>query len=241
MGDIPDGPGWCPAYAGRMADEQRETSDQVTRSSARMAAGTTLRTILDLAIDGAPNWPGAKLAASRQLAKHPRTDDAIDAVVNSHIALASTSGFLTNVGGLVVTTITMPVNLVGLALLQGRMVAAIAHLRGYDIEDVRVRTAIMMCMLGGEEISRLSAKGKLPASPLLVATAPIVDPQLNETVSERVVGNLFTTHGGKTLGVIATKRIPVLGGGIGAVFDGIATRQIGKFAKDELVQRRAIH
>ena len=31
-----------------------------------------------------------------------------------------------------------PANLAGVALLQGRMVGAIAHLRGYDVDDPRV-------------------------------------------------------------------------------------------------------
>ena len=226
-------------YADRMADQQNG-SDEVTRPSARVMAGTTLRAILEVAVQGSNNLPGARSVAAKHLQKHPRVEEAIDSVITTHIALASTSGFLTNVGGLVVTAISLPANLLGLAVLQSRMVAAIAHLRGYDIDDTRVRTAIMMCMMGGDEISKLTAKGRLPGPPLLVATAPIADPLLNEAVSEQVVTSLLTTHGGKTVGVMATKRIPIVGGGIGAVFDGVATRQIGKFAKNELVQRRAI-
>lgn len=223
-----------------MAQKQSGTSDEVTRPAAQVAAGATLRRILDLAIEGTGSMPGAKATAAKHLAKHPRTDEAIDALITSHITLASTSGFLSNVGGLVVTAISLPMNVLGLAVLQGRMVAAIAHLRGYDIEDTRVRTAIMMCLVGGEEVTKLIAKGKLPGSPLLVATAPIADSTLNETVSERVVASLLALHGGKGVGVLATKRIPIIGGGIGAVFDGVATRQVGRYAKTELVQRRAI-
>ena len=37
-----------------------------------------------------------------------------------------------------------------------------------------------------------------------------------------------------------TRRVPLLGGGIGAVMDGIATHQIGKYAKGELLRRRAL-
>ncbi|QGF22933.1 EcsC family protein [Raineyella fluvialis] len=215
-------------------------ADEVSRNSARSTAGTTLRRILDLAIDGVPSMPGAKAVAAKQLQKHPRTDEAVDAVISSHIALASASGFLSNVGGLVVTAISLPMNIVGLAVLQARMVAAIAHLRGYDIEDTRVRTAVLMCLMGGEEVTRLVGKGKLPGTPLLIATAPIANASLYEDVSEKVVASLLTIHGGKSVGVLATKRIPIIGGGIGAVFDGVATRQIGTFARGELVQRRAI-
>ena len=39
--------------------------------------------------------------------------------------------------------ITIPANITGLALIQCRMIAGIAHLRGYDLDDPRVRNAIL--------------------------------------------------------------------------------------------------
>lgn len=211
-------------------------ADQVSPSALK----NTIHQILDLAIDGAPQMPGAKLVAAKQLGKHPHVNEAIDAVVTSHIATAGTQGFLTNVGGLVTTAIALPINLVGLMMVQCRMVASIAHLRGYDIDDSRVRAAIMMCLIGDDDVKRLVRKGKLPGSPLVVATAPVVDPSLTATVAERVINSLLTTHGGKAVGVLATKRIPIIGGGIGAAYDAFATRQVGQYAKSELVQRRAL-
>jgi hypothetical protein len=46
--------------------------------------------------------------------------------------------------------------------------------------------------------------------------------------------------GGKHLPLMITRSIPLVGGGVGAVLDGMATYHIGQFAKKELVQRRAI-
>ena len=43
------------------------------------------------------------------------------------------------------------------------------------------------------------------------------------------------------MALMVTKRIPLLGGGIGAVMDGYATAQIGKYAKSELLRRRALN
>jgi hypothetical protein len=34
--------------------------------------------------------------------------------------------------------------------------------------------------------------------------------------------------------------VPLLGGGIGAVMDGYATKQVGTYAKGELLRRRAL-
>ena len=39
--------------------------------------------------------------------------------------------------------LTIPTNITGLALIQCRMIAGIAHLRGYDLDDPRVRNAIL--------------------------------------------------------------------------------------------------
>ena len=120
------------------------------------------------------------------------------------------------------------------------MVAAIAHLRGYDLDDLRVRTALIMCLLGGEKVAQQIAQGVLPTSPMAIATAPMFDATLDRQVAEEVVADLAARIGGKNLALVLTKRVPLLGGGIGAVLDGIATHQIGTYAKGELVRRRAL-
>ena len=71
---------------------------------------------------------------------------------------------------------------------------------------------------------------------MAVATAPMFDPELDRRVAEEVVGDLAARIGGKNLALVVTKRMPLVGGGIGAVMDGIATHQIGAYAKGELVR-----
>jgi uncharacterized protein (DUF697 family) len=205
------------------------------------AAGGTLRRVLEVAIDGVGRLPSAKQVASRALERHEGSlDSAIDAIVDSHVRLASAQGFVTNLGGLALLPVAIPANLTGIAVLQVRMVAAIAHLRGYDLNDDRVRTALVMCLLGGEQVGRFIAEGKLPTSPMAIATAPVFDPDLDLRVAEEVVGDLMARIGGKNLALMVTKRVPLVGGGIGAVVDGFSTHQIGKYAKGELVRRRAL-
>ncbi|HEY5820416.1 MAG TPA: EcsC family protein [Propionibacteriaceae bacterium] len=205
------------------------------------AAGGVLRRVLEVAIDGYGKLPGAKAAAARQLQRNGGSvDGAVDSIVDFHVRLASAQGFVTNLGGLAMVPVAIPANLAGVAVLQVRMVAAIAHLRGYDLDDNRVRTALIMCLLGGEEVAKHIAEGKLPTSPMAVATAPVFDPDLDQRVAEEVVANLASRIGGKNLALVVTKRVPLVGGGIGAVLDGVSTHQIGKYAKGELVRRRAL-
>ncbi|MCW2804480.1 MAG: hypothetical protein JWN06_2697 [Propionibacteriaceae bacterium] len=208
---------------------------------APQAAGGALRRVLEIAIDGVGKLPSAKTVAARQMERYGGSvDEAIDSIIDIHVRLGSAQGFVTNLSGAVLLPIAIPANLAGIAVVQVRMVAAIAHLRGYDLNDSRVRTALVMCLLGGEQVARQIAKGKLPTSPMAVATAPIFDPDLDRQVAEEVVADLISRVGGKNLALVVTKRVPLVGGGIGALMDGIATHQIGKYAKSELVQRRAL-
>jgi uncharacterized protein (DUF697 family) len=204
-------------------------------------AGGALRRVLELAIDGYGRLPGAKTVAAKYLQRHGGSvDDAIDNLIDAHVRLASAQGFVTNLGGVAALAIAVPANLAGVAVLQVRMVAAIAHLRGYDVDDNRVRTALVMCLLGGEQIAQRIVEGKLPTSPMTVATAPMFDSDLDRVVAEEVTSGLASRVGGRNMALVVTKRVPLLGGGIGAVMDGYATRQVGRYAKSELLRRRAI-
>ena len=208
---------------------------------APQAAGGILRRVLEIAIDGIGKVPSAKSVAAKQMDRHGGSvDAAIESIIDIHVRLGSAQGFVTNLGGVAALAMAVPANLTGTAVIQVRMIAAIAHLRGYDLSDNRVRTALIMCLLGGEQIAKGIASGKLPTSPMAVATAPIFDPDLDRRVAEEVVADLLNRVGGKNLALVVTKRVPLIGGGIGAVMDGIATRQIGKYAKSELIQRRSL-
>ncbi|GAB2591932.1 EcsC family protein [Microlunatus antarcticus] len=213
----------------------------VARSMNPGAAGGALRRVLEVAIDGYARVPGARTVAAKHLQKHNGSvEDAIDSVVAHHVRLASAQGFVTNIGGVAALPVAIPANLAGIAVVQVRMVAALAHLRGYDVSDLKVRTALVMCLLGGEEIARHIEDGSLPTSPMVIATAPVFDAVLDRQVADAVLTDLMNRIGGKNLALVVTRRVPLLGGGVGAVVDGYATRQIGLYAKAELLRRRAL-
>jgi uncharacterized protein (DUF697 family) len=205
---------------------------------APQAAAGVLRQVLEIAIDGYQRFPGAERVAERQLEK--AGDDAqlaVDAVIDQHIRLAGVQGFVTSIGGLVTLPVAMPANLTGLAVVQARMVAAIAHLRGYDLDDPRVRTAVITCLLGEDGVTDRLKKSSLPTSPLAIATAPVFDPELDRQVAGEVVGELIARIGGKRMGLMVTRRIPLLGGAVGAGVDGWSTYQVGQYADKSLVRR----
>lgn len=208
---------------------------------APQAAGGMLRRVLEVAIDGYGRVPSARAVAARQLGRHDGSvDDAIEGVIDNHVRLAGAQGFVTNLGGVATLPVSIPANLTGTAIVQVRMIAAIAHLRGYDVNDNRVRTAIVMCLLGGEQVAKRITQGRLPTSPMAIATAPMFDAGLDARVAQEVVADLLARVGGKKAGLVVTKRIPLLGGGVGAVIDGLTTYQLGRYAKSELLTRRSL-
>lgn len=201
------------------------------------AAAGLLRRVLDTGIDGYSKFPGARVAAASALQKHGSADAAIEALIRQHLAMAGAQGFVTNLGGFETMAVTLPANVSGIAIVQSRMVASIAHLRGYNIDDDRIRGAVMMCLIGEKGVADLVEKGELP-SPLVVATAPVVDGSLHAEIAEKVMGALVANATGRRMAVAATKKIPVVGGGVGAVADGWSTWTIAQYAKRQFVSRK---
>jgi uncharacterized protein (DUF697 family) len=205
---------------------------------APQAASGVLRRVLEIAIDGYQRFPGAEAVASRQLAKNKNDPQrAVEAVIDQHVRLAGIQGFVTSVGGLVTLPVALPANLTGIAVVQARMVATIAVLRGYDLGDPRVRTAVISCLLGDDGVTDRIEKQSLPTSPMAMATAPVFDPDLDKRVAEEVMAELIARVSGKRMALTITRRVPLLGGAVGAGVDGWSTYKIGEYANRMLVRR----
>jgi uncharacterized protein (DUF697 family) len=205
---------------------------------APQAAAGVLRQVLEIAIDGYQRFPGAEQLAESKLARFDGDHElAIDAVIDQHIRLAGVQGFVTSIGGLVTLPVALPANMTGLAVVQARMVAAIAHLRGYDLGDPRVRTAVITCMLGEDGVADRLRKSSLVTSPLAIATAPVFDPILDRQVAGEVVAELIARISGKRMALTVTRRVPLLGGAVGAGVDGWSTYRVGQYADKSLVRR----
>ncbi|GAA3819277.1 EcsC family protein [Nocardioides panacisoli] len=218
-----------------------EAARQLAPRMTALAPGLTsafVRQALSRAIHGVGPLPGAAAAAEAQLREQRgHVDKAIHEVIENHVRYAGVEGFVTNIGGLVTTTIVAPANITGLALIQCRMVAGIAHLRGYDIDDPRVRNAVLVTMLGQDNVTKLVKKLEIPAPPMAIATAPEHDPTLDQTISNAVAQDLVGQVIGKRLASTIGRRVPLVGGVVGAAADGFDTWKVGRYADRELLPR----
>lgn len=206
-----------------------------------LAPGLTssfVREALERAIDGIGPLPPAAMAADKQLEEqNGDVEKAIHEVIENHVRWAGAQGFVTNVGGMVTTAILIPANITGLALLQCRMIAGIAHLRGYDLTDPKARNAILLCLLGEDDVNSMVKAKKLPAPPMALATAPIQGADLDRAIAGAVAGSLIARIAGKRLATQLGRRVPLVGGLVGLTADGYATWQVGRYADRELLAR----
>lgn len=202
-------------------------------------AGAFVRGTLDKAIDGVgPLRSAAAAADSRLVDREGDVEAAIHALTLQHAAMAGAQGFVTNLGGIATYAVSVPANVVGVTLVQCHLVAGIAHLRGYDLEDPRVRNAILACMLGEDSVKSLVKKHRLPSSPMALATSPVHDPVLDETLGREVTSEVIARSAGKRAVTLIGRRVPLIGGAVGASSDALSTWQIGQYAADELRERR---
>jgi len=213
-------------------------------SAAKRAPGLAagfVRQAFDRAVDGVGPLKGAAEAADLRLAEcEGDVDEAIGKLIDSHVRLAGAQGFVTNLGGLVTMAMAIPANITGLALLQCHLVAGIAHLRGYSMTDPRVRNAILACILGDDGVKSLVKDHRLPGAPMLIATAPQHDPELDNQIASEVATALITQVAGKRTAAVVGRRVPLIGGGVGALTDGYDTYRVGRYAAKELKQRNPV-
>ncbi|MFT4188317.1 MAG: EcsC family protein [Aeromicrobium sp.] len=198
-----------------------------------------VKSAVDKAIDGVgPLRSAAESATTHMVDANGDVAKAAQRMIRSHVAIAGVQGFVTNLGGLATLPVTVPANVAGVALLQAHLVAGIAHLRGYELDDPKVRNAICVVMLGEDKVDELVKRHKLPSRPLAIATAPAYDPELDRMIAGELTGELVARTVGRRAVTLMARKIPGVGGVVAGGTDAYSTYQIGQYAIQELPDRR---
>lgn len=200
------------------------------------SGGTALQLVsklTDFGIDGgAPRLKPSIDVAGNYLAdtRFAHDDDRIRSLIRWHVAAATTTGFTTGLGGLVTLPVTLPAGLGAAWLLQARMIGSIAHIRGYDIADERVRTLVIAAIAGDATVSEVTKRiGSDFARRAGKAAVHHVPGKVLIEINKKVGFRLLTKGG--TKGVVNLgKAVPVLGGVVGGAVDGASTRAVGAVA-----------
>lgn len=228
-----------PRAAGGGRSLLRVGADAATRLGPA-AVGGLMRQIVERAVEGTGPVRGAG-AWGDQLLKN--RDGSVEAATRDAVAIttsmAGATGFVSGLGGVLASAVTLPANLVGLTILQVRLAATIAHIHGYDVDDDRVRLAVLASLLAEKEVGAMVRAGRLPSTALGMATAPVYDPAVFGTVSDAVMAAMVSRVGGKRMVLAVARRVPVLGGVVGAGVDAAGTWYVASGVRAQLPSRRA--
>ena len=121
---------------------------RITPDPDESAVSKLLNWLVDVGINGFGFLPSAQDVAEKYLAKSNSREDAINAIINRRCFQAAGTGFVTGLGGMAVLPLALPASLATSYALAANSIAAIAYLRGYDIDSGRVRSMVLLCLLG---------------------------------------------------------------------------------------------
>ena len=198
------------------------------------AATRLVERLLDVGIDGRGPFDSAHTVAAKALQQAGGDrDQALRILVRDHRQLGAVGGFATGLGGFFTMPVSLPANVLEFYLLATRMTAATAKVRGYDIDQPEIRSAVLLTLTGADSDDLLKKAGlqaaggklsslafeRLPAPALMV---------LNKAVGFRLLGRI-----GQGTFARLGRGVPLVGGLVGAGVDVYMLGRIGKQAAKE--------
>jgi hypothetical protein len=182
------------------------------------------------AVNGLPGTDTAEELAESYLKRNNSVEESIDSLIRWQNAKGATSGFLTGLGGLITLPVAIPANVASVMYVQIRMIAAIAHMRGYDLKDDQVKTFVFVCLTGQGAADILKRAGVRLGNAIAKEAIKKIPGEVIKAINKAVGIRLVTKFGEKGI-VNLGKAVPLVGGIIGGTVDGIGTNTIGKTAK----------
>lgn len=181
------------------------------------------------AVQGIPGLGSVEEFAQSYTKRAGTVHDHARALIFWHTTTAATSGFVAGLGGVLTLPVAIPANIASVMLIQLRMIAAIAHMGGYDIRDDQVKSLCYVCLCGNAAKDVLKGIGINAGSKVATHVIEQIPFAVIKTINQAVGFRLLTKFGQK--GVINLgKAIPIVGGVVGGTFDGYGTRAVGKVA-----------
>lgn len=188
----------------------------------------------DKAINGVAGLDSAEDMANDYLKGSGSLHDKANSLIRWQNTKAATSGFLTGLGGVLVMPVTVPAGMASVMYVQIRMIAAIAKMGGYDLQDDKVKTLVFACLAGDAVKDVLKDVGIVIGSKMATSAIKNISGKTLTTINQKVGFKLVTKFGEK--GVINLgKAIPILGGVIGGAVDLTTTNLIGNVARNTFI------
>jgi uncharacterized protein (DUF697 family) len=188
------------------------------------------------AISGMPGLDSASQLASGFMEKEGSLREKANSLIRWQNAKAGTSGFVTGIGGLMTLPVAIPANLASVVYIQIRMIAAIAHMGGYDLRDEKVKTLVYMCLVGNFAKDILQETGIRLGTKFTALAIERISEKSLLLINQRVGFRLLATSGTKGM-INLGKAVPLVGGIIGGSIDMAATNTIGNMARNTFLSK----
>lgn len=176
-----------------------------------------------------------QLAQSYTSASYYDNDARVASLIRYECAKAAAGGFVTGLGGILTMPVTIPADLLGNWLLQGRLVATIATIYGHDVYDDRVRTWVLLTVMGSSMTDIAKEFGVTVGGKVAMNALKQV-PGRTLIAINKAVGFRLITKAGKTGVVNLIKWIPFVGGVVGGSVNAVGTASIGNLAMKNFKQ-----
>ena len=205
------------------------------------AATRLVTTLLEVGIDGRGRLHSATVVADEALsARGGDPDKAVDDVIARHLKLATGSGFLTSLGGFTTLVVALPANVAGFYLLATRMAAAVARIRGYDLAQREVRSAVLLSLVGADAQDLMAKAGMAVPGGRLAGMAADQLPGPALMVVNKAVGFRLLSQAGKGAFARFGRAVPLVGGAVGGGMDLWLMKQLADHVREEFPQAGAL-
>ena len=122
---------------------------------------------------------------------------AIKKLINFQTTKAATSGFVTGFGGVLTMPVTIPANVYSVILFQMRMIAAIALIRGYDLNSDQVQTFVYATLAGTSLTNIMKQTGIVVGNKMLLGVVKKIPGKTLTKINQAVGFRMVTKFGKK--------------------------------------------
>jgi hypothetical protein len=162
---------------------------------------------------------------------------AIEELIEDQARWNAGSGFLTGIGGFALLPLQLPAAVTTSWVIQTRLVGAIAHLHGFDLQEEAVRTQILLTLIGEEAGEVHNPVAPHPAQQAKAHSPVDAGQQRGRQTPQLGLGEALAGLHSEQLEHLP-QAIPLLGGLVGGGIDYWVTRQLGSYAAAELARRQ---
>ena len=127
--------------------------------------------------------------------------------------------------------VTIPANMAGALVINARLAAAIAYLRGYDPKDPHVRTVATLVAVGSNAQQIAKVIGIKVGEKVAIQAIQKLPIALIREINKKVGFMLLAKYGTKRSVITLAKAIPLAGGVIGGAVDATMTNVVGRTAR----------